>query len=61
MTDYRTCCRTRRLHPGRGLNFNKIAGELGIRPGMALNHAKIAVLNNNLDTHVLKHFFGERT
>jgi hypothetical protein len=32
MIDYQTYCQIRLFHQERGLSFNQIAGELGIRP-----------------------------
>jgi transposase len=42
MTDYETYCQIRLLHRERGLSFNQIAAELGIRPQTVAKYANLA-------------------
>jgi len=42
MTDYETYCRIRLFHQERGLSFNQIAAELGIRPQTVAKYANLA-------------------
>jgi len=42
MIDYETYCRIRLFHQERGLSFNQIAAELGIRPQTVAKYANLA-------------------
>lgn len=42
MMDYETYCRIRLFHQERGLSFNQIAAELGIRPQTVAKYANLA-------------------